>query len=80
MPGLSTQDLWLQHADFLVAACGLIAVCTWELVPRPGMEPRPPALGAWSITHWTTREVPENNVYDELCLCVQEESGGKSLK
>ena len=21
------------------------------------MEPGPPALGAWSLTHWTTREV-----------------------
>ena len=28
------------------------------LVPRPGMEPMPPALGAWSLNHWTTREVP----------------------
>jgi hypothetical protein len=28
------------------------------LVPRPGMEPMPPALGVWSLNHWTTREVP----------------------
>ena len=27
------------------------------LVTRPGIEPRPPALGAWSLSHWTTREV-----------------------
>ena len=25
-----------------------------------GIEPRPPALGAWSLSHWTTREVPED--------------------
>ena len=31
----------------------------WDLVPRPGIEPGPPALGVWSLTHWTTREVPE---------------------
>ena len=31
---------------FLVAACGL--PLHWEL----------PALGAWSLNHWTTREVP----------------------
>ena len=30
----------------------------WDLVPQPGMEPGPPALGAWSLSHWTTREVP----------------------
>ena len=32
-------------------ACGI-------LVPRPGIKPIPPALGAWSPNHWTTREVP----------------------
>ena len=29
----------------------------WDLVPSPGMKPRPPALGAWSRSHWTTREL-----------------------
>ena len=29
----------------------------WDLVPQPGIEPRSPALGAWSLSHWTTREV-----------------------
>ena len=28
------------------------------LVPRPGVEPEPAALGARSLSHWTTREVP----------------------
>ena len=32
-------------------ACGI-------LVPWPGIEPVPPALEAWSLNHWTTREVP----------------------
>ena len=27
------------------------------LVPPPGIEPRPPELGARSLSHWTTREV-----------------------
>ena len=30
-----------------------------ELVPRAGTEPRPPALEARSLNHWTPREVPE---------------------
>ena len=29
----------------------------WDLVPWPGIEPRLPALGVWSISYWTTREV-----------------------
>ena len=30
----------------------------WYLVPWPGIKPGPPALVAWSLSHWTTREVP----------------------
>ena len=30
--------------------------CMWDLVPWPGMEPRPPVLGAQSLSHWTTRK------------------------
>ena len=29
-----------------------------DLVPGAGIEPRPPALGVWSLSHWTTRKVP----------------------
>ena len=29
-----------------------------DLVPLPGVEPGPPELGAQSLTHWATREVP----------------------
>ena len=30
----------------------------WDLVPWPGIEPRPTVLGAQSLSHRTTREVP----------------------
>ena len=30
----------------------------WDLVPCPGIELGPPALGVWSLRHWTTRGVP----------------------
>ena len=61
------SSLW--HAGSLVVACGIfffsVAACRifscgmWDLliVPWPGMEPRPPALGAWSLNHWTTGKV-----------------------
>ena len=43
-----------------VATLGLlVAACLWDLVPRSGIEHGPPELGAWSLTHWTIREVPE---------------------
>ena len=40
---------------------------TWDLVPRPGIEPGSPALGAQCLTHWTTREIltlNSSNLYD----------------
>ena len=58
----------------------------WNLVPSSGIEPQPPALGAWSLSHWTTREVPlleswaihcaqnlgcESRVCVCVCVCVR---------
>ena len=36
-----------------------LSCCMWDLVPWPGTEPRPPALGAQRVNHWTTSEVPQ---------------------
>ena len=30
----------------------------WDLVFWPGIEPEPPVLGAQSLSHWPTREMP----------------------
>ena len=35
----------------------------WDLVPKLGIEPRPPASRAWSLSHWTTREVPQSSIF-----------------
>ena len=45
----------MQHVG-LVAVCGI-------LVPRPGIEPRPPALGAWSPNHWNTPKIMYNSFF-----------------
>ena len=44
------QPQWLLCVG-LVAVGGILG-------PRPGIEPPSPALGAESLIHWTTREVP----------------------
>ena len=31
----------------------------WDLGPQPGIEFVPLSLGEWSLSHWTTRKVPE---------------------
>ena len=44
----------------------------WDLVPWAGIELGPPELGAWSLNHCATREVPwvENSVLNHfLVLC-----------
>ena len=28
------------------------------LVPQPGIKPVPPAMEAWSLNQWTTKEIP----------------------
>ena len=57
VPSLScgTQDLFL----FFNAVCGIFSCGMWDLVPQPRIEPRPPALGLWRLSHWTTRKIPE---------------------
>ena len=58
-----------QHADFLVAHADFLVVARMrDLVPWPGIEPRHPALGAQSLTHWTTREVPIKYLYSRCFL------------
>ena len=49
--------IWLCRG--LVAARGiLVTVCVMFCCSmQTGIEPRPPALGAWNLNHWTTREV-----------------------
>ena len=50
--------IWLHWV--LVAAHELFNL-VWgvqDLVPWPGVKPRPPSLGVWSLSHWTTWEVP----------------------
>ena len=53
--------IWLCRV--FVAACRIFSYnmqtlsCNlWHLVPCPGIELRPPALGAWNLTHRITRE------------------------
>ena len=46
------------------------------LVPRPGMEHVPPALGARSFNHWTAREVP----HQASCPTVPQTSCGPAAE
>ena len=62
----------LQHMESLVAACRLLACGTRNLVPWPGIKPSAPALWVWSLSHWTTREVPGFFVCSAMLCSMQD--------
>ena len=44
-------------STFFFFFCPYHEAC-WILVPQPGIEPVPPAVEAWSLSHWAASEVP----------------------
>ena len=44
-----------------------------SLIPQTGMEPSPPALGARSLKHWATREIPGTDFF-HLASCFHSSS------
>ena len=53
-----------------VAACRIFTCGVWGLVPWPRNEPGPSALAAWSLSHWTTTEIPENTTLILFSSCI----------
>ena len=51
---------------FWPCPCGVHCVACGILVPQPGIEPVPPALGAQSLNHGTAREVPMVEFLDAI--------------
>ena len=65
--GCSGSSLW--HAEPFVVV----------LVSWPRIEPSLPTLGAPSVSHWTTREVPNQvSVYVRVCCFSLKRGGGGS--
>ena len=56
---LTVQGLQLHHVGSFSYSIWTFTCSNQDLIPRPGIEPGPPALGAPSLSHWTIREVPE---------------------
>ena len=56
------EDMLIKFYDFLFVCFWFWLVgfgCTARHVelPQPGIEPMPPAVEAWSVNHWITKEV-----------------------
>ena len=58
--------LWLCRV--LVVVCGILSCCLWDLVSWLGIEPGSPALGMWSPSHWTTREVLVSSLFSNSII------------
>ena len=60
-------SLWLHQV--LVATWRIFDLCwgMWNILPWRGMEPEPLALGAWNLSHWTTRVVPKTSPFIAWC-------------
>ena len=54
----------------LVMARGIFSFRMWALIPQPGMEPGPPALGVQSFSLWATREVPCTRHFFRSFICI----------
>ena len=50
---LYSFGFWVNSFLELLESCGILA-------PWPGIETMPPAMEAWSLNHWTIREVPDH--------------------
>ena len=63
--GCAGSKLWPSGSSIFTGACEIFS-CTmwtlsfgmWDLVPWPWIKCRSPALGALSLSHWTTKKVP----------------------
>ena len=60
--------LFIWPCKVIVAACRIFRWNMHAVVPWPGMQSKPPALGAWSLNPWTTKEVSIFEGY-QLWLC-----------
>ena len=52
-------SLFFKCIFIYLTALGL-SCSMWDLVPRPGIKPRPPAWGTQSLSHWTHQGSPRN--------------------
>ena len=75
-PGIIPRSPALQADSLPTKPPGIVALrifscCMWNLVPWPRIKLEPPALGAWSLSHWITREVPFHLILTPMFSSVQ---------
>ena len=56
--GYSVQNLLTVACRSFSCGMRILNCSIWDLAPLLEIKPRFPALGEWSLSHWTTREAP----------------------
>ena len=56
-----------------------LSYCMRDLVLPLRMEPGPPALGVWNLSHWTTREVHHLIFIEEEIIQLHKANNRKNL-
>ena len=66
---LAALGLILQPVGYSIffAAHGIFNCGMWDLIPWAGIELESPALGAWCLNHWTTREALSFSFWNLSC-------------
>ena len=64
--GVAQSRTWLKRLSSSSSSTQTTSCCMWSVVPQAGIESKPPALGVWSLSHWTTRKVDPLSVWTEL--------------
>ena len=73
-----SDSLWLYISHLQVFFFSFFGLIAWEiLVPEAGTEPTLPALGAQSLNHGTTREVPHPEFSIKSMLSVSKKLGNR---
>lgn len=58
------EKTYLFFFNIYLFGCSGSSVAACKSVPWPGVEPRTPASGVQTLSHWTTREVPREDCLD----------------
>ena len=61
--GVASSDQFWFWFRFILTSC-LFHTARGVLVSQPGIKPVPPAVEAWSLNHWTTREPAPDQSFD----------------
>ena len=60
-----SSSIFVEASSIFSCDMQTLGCSTWDLVPWPGIKPGLPTLGAWSLSHWTTGEVPQPSFFSQ---------------